>query len=475
MSPNDKYKQYSAADIQKYLQGDLSAREMQALEAAALEDPFLADALEGMEKDRQLRGDAPFREDLAALKERLDQRIAKKNRAVVLPLYHSAWRATAAVIILLSLGAITYRYVLNGRSSTPSLASANAEKKTNPADRLSSATKSSEPKSSDTTVVMPSAGFIKPVPSPEVAPGSDRSQQVCVSDKKSAREKRASTSELSINRDADALPVNQAADASSAKAAAPPASAMYAADSTKLEALPAAASEAKLFKSNPGNYKLGVGSNQYIIGKVTDANNNPIPLITISFSGYKQAVRTDNNGLFRVQMLGSDSSTHIRIGSSGFESVELPAYTLAERGANGGVANTIRLQPQANGATDMTMNYRLKSNNQDKDITGYLQNGSSGIGVNPKGMVQLAAPASGWIAYKAWLEKNKQDRSIDSTKAGIEAISFKVNKKGKLSSFKIEQSLSPAHDSLLLRLIRHGSGWKSLAGNSGSATITLSY
>jgi hypothetical protein len=100
MSPNDKYKHYSAADIRKYLQGDLSAREMQALEAAALEDPFLADALEGMEKDRQLRGDAPFREDLAALKERLDQRIAKKNRAVVLPLYHSAWRATAAVIIL---------------------------------------------------------------------------------------------------------------------------------------------------------------------------------------------------------------------------------------------------------------------------------------------------------------------------------------------------------------------------------------
>ena len=39
---------YSATDIQKYLKGELSAREMHELEKAALEDPFLADALEGI-------------------------------------------------------------------------------------------------------------------------------------------------------------------------------------------------------------------------------------------------------------------------------------------------------------------------------------------------------------------------------------------------------------------------------------------
>ncbi len=60
MNANDKYKHYSAADIREYLRGDLSAREMQALEAAALEDPFLADALEGMEKDHLLRGEEPL-------------------------------------------------------------------------------------------------------------------------------------------------------------------------------------------------------------------------------------------------------------------------------------------------------------------------------------------------------------------------------------------------------------------------------
>ena len=39
--------QYSAEYIRKYLDGQLSDQDMQALEKAALEDPFLADAIEG--------------------------------------------------------------------------------------------------------------------------------------------------------------------------------------------------------------------------------------------------------------------------------------------------------------------------------------------------------------------------------------------------------------------------------------------
>ena len=33
-------KQYSAADIQRYLNGEMSAEEMHAIETAALDDPF---------------------------------------------------------------------------------------------------------------------------------------------------------------------------------------------------------------------------------------------------------------------------------------------------------------------------------------------------------------------------------------------------------------------------------------------------
>ena len=38
---------YTAADFERYHSGKMSAGEMHALEKAAMEDPFLADALEG--------------------------------------------------------------------------------------------------------------------------------------------------------------------------------------------------------------------------------------------------------------------------------------------------------------------------------------------------------------------------------------------------------------------------------------------
>lgn len=504
MSANDKYKHYSAADIRKYLQGDLSAREMQALEAAALEDPFLADALEGIEKDRQLRGETAFREDLAGLKERLDLRIAKKNKGTVLPFYHSGWRAIAAIIILVSLGAITYRYVLHGRSSTPPLASAEAGKKDPPTDRLSSgaASDSSEIKDSgkmstakeDNAVAIPPSNLVQLPPSPKYS----SSRQASESEKKAADAVVAILPD-SVKNEIASTAVTDKTDKSKEFHSD---SNTLAFSSSLLNSSPNLARSA--FKTRDQRYKFGElpavdvkpggrgaesnsffgdsatrrwRTNQYIVGKVTDGNNNPIPLVTISFSGHKQEIRTDNNGLFRVQMLGSDSSIHVRISSTGYETVELPAYVLTGGPASGGVTNTIRLLPQADGLSNATvMGYgTMKKTSQEKELPGLMQNSASGMGANPKSTVQQASPVSGWTAYKNYLEKNKRDRSIDSTKKGIEAISFNISKKGRLSSFKIEQSLSPAHDSLLLHLIRHGSAWKSLNGNNGSAIVVLSY
>ena len=38
---------YTFEDIQRYLQGKMSAAEMHEIEKAALQDPFLSDAIEG--------------------------------------------------------------------------------------------------------------------------------------------------------------------------------------------------------------------------------------------------------------------------------------------------------------------------------------------------------------------------------------------------------------------------------------------
>jgi hypothetical protein len=49
MADNNTHINYSKEDIEKYLQGKMTPSEMHAIEKAALQDPFLADAIEGYE------------------------------------------------------------------------------------------------------------------------------------------------------------------------------------------------------------------------------------------------------------------------------------------------------------------------------------------------------------------------------------------------------------------------------------------
>src|ERR1700676_5204601 len=92
---------YSAEDIRKYLDGQLSDQEMQALENAALEDPFLSDAIEGIEESRNHA--IPFESGVADLQKRLTQRIREKNRKSAIMQLFSKWKIAAAVIFLLGI------------------------------------------------------------------------------------------------------------------------------------------------------------------------------------------------------------------------------------------------------------------------------------------------------------------------------------------------------------------------------------
>lgn len=76
--------------IRRYLAGELDNKAMHALERQALDDPFLAEALEGFEQH------APDqRVHLADLSKRLDQRVQPAKRKVI-PMY-IRWAAAAAV------------------------------------------------------------------------------------------------------------------------------------------------------------------------------------------------------------------------------------------------------------------------------------------------------------------------------------------------------------------------------------------
>jgi hypothetical protein len=96
---NNKKQTYNAKDFVNYHEGKMNAQEMHALELAALEDPFLSDALDGYANT------ADHKNDIDYLQEKL---LAKNNSSKVIALYPSLknkWiRVAAAVVIFVGLG-----------------------------------------------------------------------------------------------------------------------------------------------------------------------------------------------------------------------------------------------------------------------------------------------------------------------------------------------------------------------------------
>jgi hypothetical protein len=82
---------YTAEDIKRYLRGELSPAEMHALEKAALDDPFLADAIEGIETIG-----VNFDEDVAKLSEKINRRSGKKTAVGIY------WKLAAVLLVLIT-------------------------------------------------------------------------------------------------------------------------------------------------------------------------------------------------------------------------------------------------------------------------------------------------------------------------------------------------------------------------------------
>jgi hypothetical protein len=102
MSTENNHINYTAVDINKYLTGKMSAAEMHAFEKATLEDPFLAEALEGYENTEAEK----WQPQLLALKEEFA--LGQKAKVVYMKPATNRWWKTAAAVFLIGGGAAHY-------------------------------------------------------------------------------------------------------------------------------------------------------------------------------------------------------------------------------------------------------------------------------------------------------------------------------------------------------------------------------
>lgn len=112
-------KTYTAKDIERYHRGKMTAAEMHALERAALNDPMLADALEGYIHTTTAAA------DLQHLQGRLQQRIEEKKEQKKAFFLTNQWMKIAALFVLIAGGGwLVFRTLSNNGTD---MATFNAE------------------------------------------------------------------------------------------------------------------------------------------------------------------------------------------------------------------------------------------------------------------------------------------------------------------------------------------------------------
>ena len=114
MAENKTIKNFTAADIEKYWNKKLSPAEMHEMEKAAMDDPFLADALEGY------RYTANTDEELRILRGKFDDKLNTTVPVIPIPQKKYAWlKIAASIIVLVGAGLVVRQLVLKNKNETP--------------------------------------------------------------------------------------------------------------------------------------------------------------------------------------------------------------------------------------------------------------------------------------------------------------------------------------------------------------------
>lgn len=97
-----QHKQFTRADIEKYYSGKLSAQEMHDMEAYALEDPFLSDAMDGYKNADKKIADANLEEARKFILQ------SQQQETVLLISKKNSWKkyiAAASILLMVAVGA----------------------------------------------------------------------------------------------------------------------------------------------------------------------------------------------------------------------------------------------------------------------------------------------------------------------------------------------------------------------------------
>jgi TonB family protein len=419
-------------DIERYLSGEMTPSEMHALEREAMNDPFLAEALEGIDET----GKDSFLFDLKQLNNSVRQRTSLSKPKMI-----SMWNwsiGIAAGLIILALSSVYIISIINNDKKRELL----AEKK-------------------ETTEQPASAPVIKS-DSANVTPASEEKKPVEKLKEEAAKVKETKplvtpSKENPIASNTEKPPSTTTTEP--VAVASQPEPEGPSAKSVVLDRDLAARSEGEAAKDDvtarneavraadkksaaaPMTRRSKTSSVNLARGKVTSAEDNTaLPGVNVVIKGTSVGTITDLDGNFQIEL--PNEETTLVFSFIGLESVETEA--------NASESLNVMMTTDQSQLSEVV-------------VTGYDETQRSDIET-----FEMAQPEGGKKAFKRYLE-NKIEYPIQAIQNKIEGkvtIEFFVEIDGQLKDFKVLKGLGYGCDDEVIRAVKSGPRWSPSKRNS---------
>ena len=447
MAETNYHINYSFEDIQRYLNGSMTAKEMHDMERAALNDPFLAAAIEGYTASDFSQSQKHLNEIAAALQ-------GEKEKTKVVPLQQNKnywWRVAASVAALIGVGAFTF-YLVNSGSKDSKKAQSDlvqVQPKESAAEKLNDSNASAPAK--DTALPMIADNKLYNKKEATV----DQLQLHYSKTQPSAEAEKSASSIVPFNQFPDSgnvtISANRNAEANNtnnndAVAATPEIQKEMKVDSTIfLKALPGRVSG--ITTTEGFLNKLNTFS-----GRVYDNNNKPLPGALVN-AGKKTATATDANGNFLLT--SADSILNVYVSSVGYQSLNAQLSTK--------YTNNLYVIPDHQSLSEMV-------------VSGY-SNKKKSLNKSATPDTDSAYPLGGWQNFSNYVQlslRGDDTSETYSSAGGNVELEFWIDKQGNPYDIKITKPLNDSTNAAAVDIIKNGPRWMPAQKNK-KAKVTIPF
>lgn len=485
MAEQHLYINYSVEDIEKYLQGRMNAKDMHELERAALQDPFLADAIEGY---RQADFSQTYQHlddiALAITGAKLPAKI------VAIPQKANYWWRVAVVIglVVIAGGTVWYSSQQGGQAENKALATVQ------PAKPNEKVTSSIPPAAADSAAGLAKTDTTGQLVTNNTNNSKENEVQLVITEAPATipgRAKAASPEVVAkveapvkstqgyIAEDKNYTTPVQVLNAPALGIKITAAKPLAAADTALLannnvliaNAPPAAGYNANYSIANnsalPLSKQTGPSANQSytfdlkkqalfnvlpaakIEGYIRDDKQQPLPNAMV-YAGNRLTAITDARGYFRLNT--ADSQLTVQVSSAGYET---KTALLKGRDSNAITINQLYLPGQGIEVTSFKSKARAK-----------------------KVLVDSLAPEGGWQSFREYVYKKlHREKDMDTTGAvltfmpGSVEIEFVVDENGTAKEFRVTKSLNKQSDAKALDVVRQWPRWITARRNAKGKVV----